>query len=160
MYNCPVCGAEDAGGRTTCRCGADLSLLQRLDALADAWFNQALAALAMDAPGRALEWLSASCVARPTDAAALRALAKLWAQLGRLAEAREALERAAAIEPDDPDVALIRQALTEAQPPGIAASAASPDAGTATTSGSLVEEAVLKPKRPRPGRMRRRRPRR
>ena len=38
--------------------------------------NRALEALGEDRAGRALEWLSASCVARPTDAVACRALAK------------------------------------------------------------------------------------
>jgi regulator of sirC expression with transglutaminase-like and TPR domain len=90
-----------------------LSLLQRLDAVADAWFNRALEALAAGAPGRALEWLSACCAARPTDAAARRAQAKVWAQLGHWEEARDALERAAAIEPDVPELEAIRQALRE-----------------------------------------------
>jgi tetratricopeptide (TPR) repeat protein len=116
-YNCPACGADDVAHRAVCRCGADLSLLQRLDGIADAWFNRALAALAEGAPGRALEWLSASCTARPSDAAARRAQAKVWAQLGRWAEARDALQRAAALEPDAPELALLRQAFKEAEAP-------------------------------------------
>ncbi len=111
MYNCPACGAEDVANQPVCRCGADLSLLQRLDAVADAWFNRALEALAEHNPGRALEWLSASCAARPTDAAARRAQAKVWAQLGRWAEARDALSRARDIEPDEPELVDIELAL-------------------------------------------------
>jgi predicted Zn-dependent protease len=111
MYTCPACGAEDVSNQPVCRCGADLSLLQRLDAVADAWFNRALEALADHHPGRALEWLSASCAARPTDVAARRAQAKVWAQLGRLSEARDSLGRARDIEPDEPELAEIESAL-------------------------------------------------
>ncbi|MCI0582003.1 MAG: tetratricopeptide repeat protein, partial [Chloroflexi bacterium] len=96
-------------------CGADLSLLADLDAVADAWFNEALKALAAGAPARALEWLAASCAARPTDAAVLRALARVWAQLGHPGAARDALDRAAEIEPDDPDLEGLRQALRDAE---------------------------------------------
>jgi tetratricopeptide (TPR) repeat protein len=116
MYSCPACGAEDVAGQSTCRCGADLSLLQRLDAVADVWFNLALEALAGGAPGRAMEWLSACCAARPTDAAARRAQAKVWAQLGCWEEARDAVERARAIEPDAPELAEIELALQDVTP--------------------------------------------
>lgn len=118
MYSCPACGTADVAARTTCLCGADLTLLRRLDEVADIWFNRALEAAAAGAPGRALEWLSACCVARPTDAVARRAQAKVWAQLGCWAAAEEALSRAAAIEPDAPELAALRQALQEqSQPP-------------------------------------------
>lgn len=115
MVTCPACGAENATIPVRCRCGADLALLQRLDGIADAWFNRALEALAAGSPGRALEWLSACCVARPTDAAARRAQARVWAQLGCWQPARDALERAEALDPDAAEVAEIRQALDEAQ---------------------------------------------
>jgi tetratricopeptide (TPR) repeat protein len=95
-------------------CGADLSLLVHLDGLADVWFNRALQCLASGVPGRALEWLAASCAARPTDAASLRSLAKLWGQLGRWEEARDALQRAAAIAPEVPEVERIREAIDAA----------------------------------------------
>lgn len=114
MYSCPACNAEDTAQRTTCRCGADLTLLLRLDAVADAWFNRALEALAQGAPGRALEWLSACCAARPTDAAARRAQARVWAQLGRIDEARDALDRAAELDPTAPELIVIREALEAA----------------------------------------------
>lgn len=117
MYSCPACGAEDTAQRATCRCGADLTLLQRLDAVADAWFNRALEMLAQDAPGRALEWLSASCAARPTDAAARRAQARVWAQIGRLNEAREALDRAAELDPFASELLTVREALDAASAP-------------------------------------------
>lgn len=132
MYSCPACGAEDVSNRSTCRCGADLTLLQRLDALADAWFNRALEALDLGKPGQALEWLSACCAARPSDAAARRAQARLWAQLGHWPEAQDALERARAIEPDAPALAEIQQALQDATlgkpetPPGERVAAQTP----------------------------------
>jgi tetratricopeptide (TPR) repeat protein len=89
--------------------------------VADAWFNRSLEALAAGAPGRALEWIAASCAAQPTDAAARRVLAQVWAQLGRPAEARDALERAAALDPDAPELAEIRRALDAAADPPAAA---------------------------------------
>ncbi|MGE0129086.1 MAG: hypothetical protein AB7U82_13490 [Blastocatellales bacterium] len=113
MYNCPACGAMDVEGRETCACGADLSLLARLEAISDAWFNEGLRALAEGARGRAMEWFSAACAARPTDAAARRAQAKVWAQLGCWDEALDALERAAMIEPDDDELNAIRRAIEE-----------------------------------------------
>jgi len=114
MYNCPACGATEVAGRETCACGADLGLLARLEAVSDAWFNEGLRALSEGARGRALEWFSAACAARPTDAAARRAQAKVWAQLGRWDEAREALERAALIEPDADELNAVRQAIEDA----------------------------------------------
>jgi tetratricopeptide (TPR) repeat protein len=117
MYSCPACGTEDVAARANCLCGADLTLLRRLDEIADAWFNRGLEAASAGAPGRALEWLSACCVARPTDAAARRAQAKVWAQLGCRAAAEDALARAAAIEPDAPELAVLRQALQEQTQP-------------------------------------------
>jgi tetratricopeptide (TPR) repeat protein len=111
MYSCPACGAVNVADLLTCRCGADLSLLQGLDALVDAWFNRALEALASGETGRALEWVSACCVARPTDAAARRVQAKIWAQLGCWNEARAALEQARLIEPDASETNEIEQAL-------------------------------------------------
>lgn len=115
MYNCPACGVEDVAQDTNCRCGADLSLLLQLETLADVWFNRALAELRDNAPGRALEWLSAACAVRPADAAARRAQARLWAQLGRYVEARDALARAAELEPDAPELIEIGAALNDAE---------------------------------------------
>lgn len=111
MYSCPACGAEEVTNRVVCLCGADLSLLQRLDSVADAWFNRALEALKNGEAGLALEWLSACCAARPTDSAARRAQAKIWGQLGHRKEALNALDRAATIEPDAPEVDIIGRAL-------------------------------------------------
>jgi tetratricopeptide (TPR) repeat protein len=112
-YSCPACGAEVAERRLICACGADLGLLARLDAVADAWFNEALASLAAGAPGRALEWLSACCAARPADAAARRVQAKLWARFGHWREAHDSLDRAAAVDPDAADLQAIREAVNE-----------------------------------------------
>ena len=132
MYSCPACGTDDVVRRAVCTCGADLTLLRRLDEVADAWFNRALTAAAEGQTGRALEWLSACCVARPTDAAARRAQAKVWAQLGRWNEARDALERAAELEPDAPELAALRQALPA--PAGKATDAAPSHATPITAS--------------------------
>lgn len=100
MFTCPACGAADVAELASCKCGADLSLLQGLDGLADAWFNRAVAALKADELERAVEWLAACCAARPDDAPALRALAKAWARLGRPNAARQALYRARAAAPE------------------------------------------------------------
>jgi len=141
MYNCPACGAAEVAGLSVCRCGADLALLQRLNALADVWFNRALEALAAGTPGRALEWLSACCAARPTDAAARRAQAKVWAQLGRWDEARDALDRAALIEPDAGNLAAIRatfeDAAKHAAPSAAKTSAAPPPARRTRGPGQM-----------------------
>jgi Flp pilus assembly protein TadD len=110
-YSCPACGADVAVDQVRCACGADLSLLVGLSAVADAWFNRGLEALAAGDPARALEWLAAACTARPTDAGALRALARVWAQLGHVGAARAALARAAALEPDDPNLAELKRVL-------------------------------------------------
>lgn len=115
MYSCPACGKEDVIGLAVCTCGADLGVLLKLERAIDAWFNSALEALKEGKVGRALEWLSACCVARPTDAVAVRALAKVWTQMGHWEEATDALERAAQIEPDAPDLSDIREALQEAR---------------------------------------------
>ena len=126
MYNCPACGTDDVATRNLCVCGADLTLLRRLDEVADAWFNRALEAEAAGSPGSALEWLSACCVVRPMDGAARRAQAKVWAQLGRFAEARAALARAAEIEPDAPELEMLRQGLPQPKPVGSAPAQSKP----------------------------------
>lgn len=120
MYSCPACGAENVAGRAACVCGTDLTLLQRLDGLADAWFNQGLEALAQGAPWRALEWISACCAARPTDRAARRTQAKLWAQLGFPTGAADALERAASLDPQAPELAPLRRAFQGLKPADVA----------------------------------------
>ncbi len=117
MYKCPACGAGDATGRTQCRCGADLTLLQALDAVADAWFNRGLQALDRDAPGEALEWFCACCAARPSDVAARLAQAKTWARLERYEQARDALEKARKTAPDAEGLDELAQALEEAMKP-------------------------------------------
>ena len=117
MMTCPACGKQSSGNSTTCSCGADLTLLVCLEGQCDAWFNRALAALAEGELGRAVEWLSACCAARPSDAAAWRALARVWSRLGRWDDAGRAVERAAEVEPDAPDLETIRQAIADAAKP-------------------------------------------
>jgi len=111
MYSCPACGAENVAGRQECPCGADLSLLVRLDGLADAWYNRGLEALEAGRTGEALEWLSACCAARPTDLGARVAQAKVWAQLKRWEEARESAARAAELDPTAGEVVELRKEL-------------------------------------------------
>jgi tetratricopeptide (TPR) repeat protein len=117
--------------------------LQRLDSVADAWFNRALESLARGATGRALEWLSASCAARPTDAAVRRAQAKVWAQLGRWDEARDALERAAAIDPDAAELEAIREVL-EGSSTGIKAATLDQDQRPASQTSSPTKRRLTK----------------
>jgi regulator of sirC expression with transglutaminase-like and TPR domain len=115
VYSCPKCGTPDVADQSTCACGADLTLLRRLDSIADVWFNRALECLDERKPGRALEWLAAYCVARPSDASARRALAKVWAQLGCIKEAGDALQRAVTLDPGAPEIEAIRRALRDAR---------------------------------------------
>jgi tetratricopeptide (TPR) repeat protein len=118
MLSCPRCGNTEIDDRVWCRCGVDLSLLRGLDAQADAWFNQALEASSRNEPGEALEWLAACCKARPTDAAAWRAMAKVWSQLRRWKDALRCLNRAAGIQSDLAGLDEIRQALPRARAGG------------------------------------------
>jgi tetratricopeptide (TPR) repeat protein len=111
--NCPSCGCDLGDGSACPGCGTDVTLLACLDAQPDAYFNRALEAFAAGRPGRGLEWLAACCAARPTDAPALRALARAWAQLGHAAAARDALDRAQAVDPDAPEQAAIKAVLDE-----------------------------------------------
>lgn len=116
MFTCPTCGAAASPEDLVCRCGTDLALLWTLERLPDVWFNRALEALPAGRAGEALEWFAACCAARPSDAAARRALAKVWAQLGHVGEAERALEQSARIDPDHADLVAIRQALVERGP--------------------------------------------
>lgn len=111
MFNCPVCGSEVKADRAKCHCGTDLSFLIRIDCLADAWFNQALLELDRGFPGRALEWLSACCIAQPSDVDARIALSKVWTQLGCLDEALDSLKRVEQLAPDRKEVEDIRECI-------------------------------------------------
>jgi len=92
MYCCPQCGSDHVAGLAQCPCGADLSALRDLNAVAGAWFNRGLEFEAKGETGPALECFSACSIARPSDAAARRALAKLWLRLGHPGEARRCLD--------------------------------------------------------------------
>jgi len=130
MFTCPSCGEEPAAGQTTCKCGADLSVLASLDRLPDAWYNRALRAAGDGDAAAALEWMSACCAARPTDAGARCAQGKLWAQLGHWDAAARALAQAQAIDPDAPGSAELAKAIQERQARS-AAPAARKDGGRA-----------------------------
>jgi tetratricopeptide (TPR) repeat protein len=64
-----------------------------------------------------MEWLSACCVVRPNDAEARLVQARVWAQLGRRAEALDSLDRAAAIDDEPAELQALRRKL-EPRPPG------------------------------------------
>ena len=140
-YSCPACKRDGVGGQARCTCGADLELLWRLDEVADHWFNTGLASLAAGNRGRALEWLAACCVARPSDAAAHGALARVWAQLGHGPEAEDALARARDLDPDAPDLATIGEGLT-------AARAVAVGPGLVPAKGASASDAQGEPGRP------------
>ena len=114
-FNCPACGARPTSKRERClACGMDFTLLHQIDGVADAWFNRGIEAAAEGEIGPALEWLAASCAARPTDAAARCALAKVWAQMGSWEQASRVLDRAASIDPNAAGVVQLREAIGEA----------------------------------------------
>jgi tetratricopeptide (TPR) repeat protein len=113
MYKCPACGVDEVEGLGRCRCGADLSLLLTLDATVDAWFNRGLAALARQAPGEALEWFSACCIARPSDGPARLAQAKTWALLGRWQEAGDSLAKAGVLNIDEAELAALEAGIQD-----------------------------------------------
>lgn len=101
MYACPECGSENVAGLPACHCGADLSALLQLNAVADSWFNRGIEAGRRHRLGEALEWLAGCRAARPADAECLRALAKVWCGLGLPDEALRCLDEALALSPDD-----------------------------------------------------------
>lgn len=116
MFSCPACGNTDVNDRMRCTCGADLSLLQSIDAQVDAWFNRALHASKEGRPGEALEWLAACCRVRPSDAQAYLALAKLWAQLEHWDDAVRCLNCATELKSDLPEFETLRKAIKEHAP--------------------------------------------
>lgn len=110
-YTCPACGKDDVAGLSACPCGADLSILAAISGACDAWFNRGLEAAAAGDLPQAVEWFGACCAAVPTDAAAWVAVAKVWLRLRRRSAARRALEQAARIDPQLPDVLAVGQML-------------------------------------------------
>lgn len=112
MLHCPSCSSTIPDRRASCVCGADLLALQEIETLVDAWFNRAVEALEAGDEGRALEWLAACSIARPSDVEALAALALLWIRLGRPDDARRALERARSVEPDAAAIGEVEAALS------------------------------------------------
>jgi tetratricopeptide (TPR) repeat protein len=102
MFRCPACGIEVKPEWMVCNCGASLGLLRQLESVADAWYNRGLSELSAGRIGEALNWFSASCAARPTDAEARLAQAKVWGQLGHWPECARAVQRAREIDPTLP----------------------------------------------------------
>jgi hypothetical protein len=113
MLLCPTCGRELTEA-LICKCGTDLSLLRHVVARADYLFNQALAAYQAGRFERALECLAANAVLVPFDVEARLVQAKLLAQFKRWAEVEQLLDRLEATAPGHPDLAALREALTEA----------------------------------------------
>jgi hypothetical protein len=113
MFRCPVCGIEVNPDWIVCTCGASLGLLRQLEAVPDAWYNRGLQELSAGRPGEALAWFSACCAARPTDAAARLAQAKVWGQLGHLPECTRAAQRVRELDPTLPGLQELEQFLRE-----------------------------------------------
>jgi len=105
MFTCPSCNREINSQTNDCFCGADLTILQTLGSVADAWFNKAIESLHENQTGRALEWIAACCSARPDDINALFVLAKIWIKLNCIHEARNVFERIKRLEPDHSEIA-------------------------------------------------------
>ena len=108
---CPSCGAVATENLLCRQCNVDLSILYIINAVPDVWFNRAVESVQSGDWGKALEWVSACCVARPADASAHRMRAKIWGQLQHPIAARESLELARALEPDHPDLKVIATIL-------------------------------------------------
>jgi len=113
MFRCPACGVEVQKGWIVCTCGASLGLLRQMEAVADAWYNRGLQELSAGRPGEALAWFSACCAARPTDAAARLAQAKVWGQFGHWSECARAAQRAREIDPTLPGLQELEQLIQE-----------------------------------------------
>ena len=113
MIRCPACGVQVSDDKVICGCGADLGLLRKVDAVADAWYNRGVQAAAQGEPGEAVAWFSACCAARPTDAEAHLAKARAWGQLGMWGECRKALAQARLLVPDLDGAADVEQAAAE-----------------------------------------------
>ncbi len=117
MYSCPACGKEVDAGAARCPCGADLTLLRDLHALADSWFNRALAAAEGSELGQALELMGACCAVRPHDAEARYVLAQLYGQLGLADEAQAALARRRELDPAQPGLAELERSIARLRGP-------------------------------------------
>lgn len=120
MYSCPECGSDNVAGLSACHCGNDLSALQQLNAVADAWFNQGIEIGNQGRYGEAIEWLAACSVARPQDVECHRALAKVWCRLEHPDEAIRCVNRAIALAPED-SATLLLLAYVERKRSGIPA---------------------------------------
>jgi tetratricopeptide (TPR) repeat protein len=113
MFRCPACGTEVNPDWKVCICGASLVLLRQLEAAADAWYNRGLQELSAVRPGEALAWFSACCAARPTDAEARLAQARVWGQLGHWPECARAAQLAREIDPSLDGLPELEQLLAE-----------------------------------------------
>ncbi len=113
MFRCPACGIEVQKDWVVCVCGASLLLLHRLEAVADAWYNRGLEELSAGRLGEALAWFSACCAARPTDAEARLAQARVWGQLGHWPECARAAQLAREIDPSLDGLPELEQLLHE-----------------------------------------------
>ncbi len=113
MYNCPSCGKENSEQKNVCSCGVDLTLLQCVESLTASWFNQALEAAIAKEYGKAVELLSACCIANPSDAEAFKLRAKAWMGLGCGAEAKRSCDRIIELDPDCHELSQLTEAISK-----------------------------------------------
>jgi tetratricopeptide (TPR) repeat protein len=102
---CPHCLTDTERLAGMCAtCGGDLEPFVRLDELADAWFNRALAAGQAEDWSAAAEHLAVNLALRPDDADAWLLLGKVRVRQKRLDLARAACAEAARLAPLRSDV--------------------------------------------------------
>ena len=91
MVVCPNCGRQVEA--PACRCGADLLLLQTIQARADHMYNQAAEAAEAGETERAAGLLQVNETITPNDLEARRLQVEVLARGGRADEAREMIAR-------------------------------------------------------------------
>ncbi|ORT53642.1 tetratricopeptide repeat protein [Streptomyces sp. CB03238] len=117
VINCPLCGRTLTAPVPECPvCRGDLRPLAQIAALADEYFNKAVALARAQQWHSAAEHLAVTRALSPNDVDAIVLLAKVRYRQrgGRRAEARQLLQRALDLAPDREDV---RAALEEAARP-------------------------------------------
>jgi len=104
VYLCPTCGREPDQS-PTCKCGADLRLLQQIVVRADHLFNPALEAYQNGQGAQALQYLAANAVLVPFDIEARLVQAKLLAQSQHRSETQAIVHHVQVVEPTHPELA-------------------------------------------------------
>ena len=111
MIPCPSCRKPTSEGPACASCGADMRLPLLLDRIGRLCFNRALEVVEED-PASAENQLCAACALMPLRPEPHRALGKLRARGGRLADAAFELQLALKLAPDDEGA---RRALLEVE---------------------------------------------